>query len=62
MTDLESIMLGNLEALQLETLSQSLYHYTKVIGPNEEKKNMKLMESLRKRSLELLHSYRSQSL
>ena len=55
-------MLGNLEALQLETLSQSLYHYTKVIGPNEEKKNMKLMESLRKRSLELLHSYRSQSL
>ena len=55
-------MLGNLDALQLETLSHSLYQYSKLIGPNEEKKNLKLMQALRNRSFALLTSYRQQSL
>ena len=55
-------MLGNLDALQLETLSHCLYQYSKLIGPNEEKKNLKLMQALRARSFALLTSYRQQSL
>ncbi len=55
-------MLGNLDSLQLETISHCLYQYCKMVGPNEDKKNMRLMEALRKRSFELLQSYRNQSL
>ncbi len=55
-------MMANLEALQLETIAHCIYQYCKIVGPHEDRKNEKMMQLLREKSVELLNSYRSQNL
>ena len=54
-TDLEFTFIGNMEALQLETIAQIIYFYTKYTG--EDKKSAKLLRVLQKRSSELIRAY-----